>query len=105
VEEFRSQFAYADELFRDVYDKDPIKLRYPLLFMTARAPGHFNINSSVHLDLVDANRRQLLDAGLLPENIHVVSDCTSCNQDYLWSHRAESGFAGRMMAVIGIRAR
>jgi len=105
VEEFRSQFAYADELFRDVYDKDPIKLRYPLLFMTARAPGHFNINSSVHLDLVEANRRQLLDAGLLLENIHVVSDCTSCNKDYLWSHRAESGFAGRMMGVIGIRPR
>lgn len=102
-EEFRSQFLYADSLFRDVYDKDPIKDKYPLLFMTARAPGHFNINSSTHLDLVEANRRQLLAAGLAAENIHVVGECTCCNKDYLWSHRGESGFTGRMMGVIGIR--
>ena len=38
----------------------------------------------------------------LGENIHLIDECTSCRKDYLWSHRAESGFAGRMMAVIGI---
>ena len=103
VQEFRSQFAYGDALFRETYDKDPIKEKYPLLFMTARAPGHSNINSSTHLDLVEANRRQLLDAGISAENIHLVSDCTSCNKDYLWSHRGDHGFAGRMMGVIGIR--
>jgi copper oxidase (laccase) domain-containing protein len=70
--------------------------------MTARAPGHFNINLSTHLDLVEANRRQLLDAGLSEHNIHVVDDCTSCRHEYLWSHRAEGGFAGRMMGVIGL---
>ncbi|GAC1645898.1 MAG: hypothetical protein NVS9B15_03650 [Acidobacteriaceae bacterium] len=104
VEAFGSQFSYAPELFRDVYDKNPIRERYPLLFMTARAPGHFNINSSVHLDLVEANRRQLLDAGVPADNIHVASECTSCNSHYLWSHRAEAGLAGRMMAVVGVRA-
>jgi polyphenol oxidase len=103
VEQFESQFAYADTLFREVYDKDPIKERYPLLFLTARAPGHFNINNSTHLDLVEANRQQLLAAGLDADNIHIVSECTSCNKDYLWSHRGEDGFAGRMMGVIGIR--
>lgn len=102
-EEFRSQFRYADALLREVYDKNPIKDRYPLLFMTARAPGHFNINCSTHLDLVEANRRQLLDSGIPAGNIHTVGNCTCCNRDYLWSHRGESGFAGRMMAVIGIR--
>jgi hypothetical protein len=103
VEQFQSQFEYADELFREIYDKDPIKERYPLLFMTARAPGHFNINSSIHLDLVEANRRQLVDAGVPKRNIHTVDECTSCRHDYLWSHRAESGFAGRMMGVVGVR--
>jgi copper oxidase (laccase) domain-containing protein len=103
VGEFRSQFAYADALFRESYDKDPIKERYPLLFMTARAPGHSNINSSTHLDLVEASRRQLIDAGIPAGNIHLVSECTCCNKDYLWSHRGEHGFAGRMMGVIGIR--
>ena len=103
VEQFQSQFTYADSLFRDVYDKDPIKDKYPLLFMTARAPGHFNINSTPHLDLVEANRRQLLDAGVPEENIHIASDCTSCNPHRLWSHRAEHGHAGRMMSIIGVR--
>lgn len=102
IEQFQSQFTYADELFREVYDKDPIKEKYPLLFMTARAPGHSNINYSTHLDLVEANRRQLLAAGVPTQNIHLATQCTSCNHDYLWSHRAESGFAGRMMAVIGL---
>jgi hypothetical protein len=100
--EFLSQFAYADELFRDVYDSDPVKEKYPLLFLTARAPGHSNIGPSLHLDLVEANRRQLLDAGLKPEAISVVGDCTSCRSDRYFSHRADHGFTGRMLSVIGI---
>src|SRR5215813_11549182 len=32
--EFESQFAYAKELFSEVYDSDPVKEKYPLLFMT-----------------------------------------------------------------------
>jgi polyphenol oxidase len=101
--EFLSQFAYADELFRDVYDSDPVKEKYPLLFLTARAPGHSNIGPSLHLDLVEANRRQLLDAGLAPEAISVVGDCTSCRADRYFSYRAGHGFTGRMLSVIGIR--
>jgi polyphenol oxidase len=101
--EFLSQFAYAEELFRDVYDSDPIKEKYPLLFLTARAPGHSNIGPSLHLDLVEANRRQLLDAGLAAESISVVSDCTSCRSDRYFSHRASHGFTGRMLSAIGIR--
>jgi purine-nucleoside/S-methyl-5'-thioadenosine phosphorylase / adenosine deaminase len=102
--EFTSQFAYADALFRDVYDSDPVKEKYPLLFLTARAPGHSNIGPSLHLDLVEANRRQLLDAGLKPEAISVVGLCTSCNRDRFFSYRAEHGFTGRMLSVVGIKA-
>jgi len=102
--EFTSQFAYADSLFRDVYDSDPVKEKYPLLFLTARAPGHSNIGPSLHLDLVEANRRQLLDAGLKPEAISVAGLCTSCNSNRFFSYRAEHGFTGRMLSMIGIRA-
>jgi hypothetical protein len=102
--EFRSQFAYADSLFRDVYDSDPVKEKYPLLFLTARAPGHSNIGPGLHLDLVEANRRQLIDAGLDPDSISVVGDCTSCRCDRYFSYRAEHGFTGRMLSVVGIRA-
>ncbi len=101
--EFRSQFAYSDELFCEVYDSDPVREKYPLLFLTARAPGHSPIGPSLHLDLFEANRRQLLDAGLGEEAITVIGDCTSCQTNRYFSHRAERGFTGRMMAVIGLR--
>jgi YfiH family protein len=104
IDEFRSQFAYADSLFREVYDDDPVKTKYPLLFLTARAPGHSDIGPQIHLDLVEANRRQLVDAGLRPKNIWAADECTSCNTDRLFSHRKEDGFTGRSMAVVGIRS-
>jgi hypothetical protein len=103
VEEFRSQFAYADSLFAPYFEDDPIKLKYPLLFLTARAPGHSNLGPQIHLDLVEANRRQLLDAGVKPEYIWSADECTSCNTDRFFSYRKEAGFTGRMMAVVGIK--
>src|SRR5580698_4307890 len=101
--EFESQFIYAPELFSEVYDSDPVKEKYPLLFLTARAPGHSNLGPALHLDLVEANRRQLLDAGLSPKNIFIQGDCTSCRTDRYFSHRADHGFTGRSLSVIGIQ--
>jgi YfiH family protein len=101
--EFESQFAYASELFREVYDSDPVKEKYPLLFLTARAPGHSNLGPGLHLDLVEANRRQLLDAGLKAEAISIVGECTSCRTDRYFSYRAEQGSTGRMFSAIAIR--
>lgn len=102
-QEFESQFSYAADLFREVDDSDPIKEKYPLLFLTARAPGHSNLGPSLHLDLAEANRRQLLSAGLQSSAVHVVNQCTGCHTDRFFSHRTEQGFTGRMMSVIGIR--
>ena len=103
VSEFTSQFAYAPKLFREVYDLDPIKEKYPMLFLTARAPGHSNLGPQTHLDLWQANRRQLLDAGLKPKNIWLAEECTACSTDKYFSHRAERGFTGRLMSVVGLR--
>ena len=102
IDEFRCQFRYADELFSEVYDRDPIKEKYPMLFLTARAPGHSNIGPQTHLDLVEANRRQLLDAGVPEDHIWAAEECTSCRTDLLFSHRAEAGYTGRMMSAIGM---
>ena len=99
--EFLSQFSYAPELFSEVYDSDPVKEKYPLLFLTARAPGHSNIGPNLHLDLIEANRRQLLDAGLRAESIATAYRCTNCEPEMFFSYRAEHGFCGRMMSVIG----
>ncbi|HWC16863.1 MAG TPA: peptidoglycan editing factor PgeF [Terriglobales bacterium] len=101
IDEVTSQFTYAEELFSEVYDRDPVKEKYPLLFLTARAPGHSNIGPQIHFDLVEANRRQLLDAGLREDHIWTAEQCTSCRTDLLFSHRAEAGYTGRMMGVIG----
>jgi len=100
---FESQFTYSDALFHEVYDTDPVRTRYPMLFLTQRAPGHSNIGPSLHVDLVEANRRQLLAAGLKPQSIQSTGGCTSCHRELFFSHRASQGHAGRMMSVIGIR--
>lgn len=100
---FESQFQYGRELFREVYSADVVRDKYPMLFLTQRAPGHSPIGPSLHLDLVEANRRQLLDAGLRPQAIHAVGGCTHCQTEWFFSHRASKGRTGRMMAVIGIK--
>jgi YfiH family protein len=102
-ENFQSQFAYAEELFHEVKESDPVREKYPMLFLTARAPGHSTLPVKILLDLVKSNRRQLLDAGVLAKNIESSPLCTSCNTDVLFSHRAENGITGRLMAVAGIR--
>jgi polyphenol oxidase len=99
---FAAQFAYAARLFREVKESDPVREKYPLLFLTARAPGHSELPVKLFLDLVEANRRQLLDAGVLAKNIDTVAPCTACHTELLFSYRAEKGVTGRMMAAAGI---
>jgi polyphenol oxidase len=53
--------------------------------------------------LVEANRRQLIDAGVPAKHIEASPLCTSCRTDLLFSHRAEKGVTGRMMGVVGVR--
>jgi hypothetical protein len=103
LSEFESQFSYADHLFREVYSTDPVRTKYPMLFLTQRAPGHSPIGPGLHLDLVEANRRQLLASGLKARSIQSVGGCTNCQSDLFFSHRASKGRAGRMLSVIGIR--
>ena len=79
---FEAQFGYAGELFKMADD------------------------GQMHLDLWEANRRQLLDAGVPLEGITVIGECTasavSGGERKYFSHRAEQGFTGRMMSVIGV---
>lgn len=103
VHAFQSQFAYADELFREEYDFESLHNKYPMLFLNQRAPGHGEPATKIQLDLVEANRRQLLDAGVPPTNIYFSEDCTSCDTKTFFSHRAEFGKTGRMLATIGIK--
>jgi hypothetical protein len=82
---FHTNFHYADELFRP-------------------APG----TAQYTVDLWEANRRQLLAAGVSAERITVVGECTGCaglpEARRYFSHRLERGFTGRMLSVIGVEA-
>lgn len=100
---FEAQFAYGASLFREVKQSDPVREKYPLLFLTARAPGHSQLPVKIFLDLVEANRRQLLDAGVPMNNITASALCTACHPELLFSFRADKGVTGRQMAVAGIR--
>jgi copper oxidase (laccase) domain-containing protein len=90
-------------LFREVKESDPVREKYPLLFLTARAPGHSELPTKIFLDLVEANRRQLIDAGIPPRNVSASTQCTACNPNLLFSYRAEKGITGRMMSVAGVQ--
>lgn len=86
-EQFRSEFAYAEELFRTVEGQDG--------------------SPQLRVDLWEANRRQLLDAGVAEERISMVKECTACTfvengRRKYFSHRADAGVTGRMLNVIGI---
>jgi polyphenol oxidase len=102
-EAFHSQFDYAAELFHRVQESDPVREKYPLLFMNQRAPGHGNPCIKLHLDLREANRRQLLAAGVPEANITAIKGCTMCSPRKFFSHRKEKGQTGRMLALVGIK--
>lgn len=54
------------------------------------------------LDLNGANRAVLIGAGLMPENIYLSYECTNCNSDIYYSHRATNGKRGNMAAMVEI---
>lgn len=60
-------------------------------------------NGRWSLDLVKANRLELMQSGLAENNIHILGMCTSCRKDLFFSFRAE-GRTGRMLSVIMLKA-
>ena len=85
-EQFTHNFNYGADLFREENE---------------------GVTPSLYVDLWQANRHQLLAAGVPAENITVIGECTGCarmpNGDRKYfSHRMEHGHAGRMLNAIGI---
>lgn len=56
-----------------------------------------------HVDLVAANFRQLVEAGLRSDHIDVAGLCTMCDPSHFHSYRRDRELAGRMVAAIGLR--
>ena len=59
---------------------------------------------SPRIDLIDANRRQALEAGVAPDRIAAAGLCTVCRPDLLESYRRSRGAPGRMLGLIAWRA-
>ncbi len=55
-----------------------------------------------HLNLGEANRRQLINSGLREEGIEVSSLCTRCREDLFHSYRRDGKKMGHMLSIIGI---
>ena len=104
AEAYSHQFAAAGEWFEGPFDQlSTGEQPNPLRWLSAAPPGHETPPPRVRLDLMAANRWQLLDAGVNPSNIISSRLCTACRTDLLFSHRRERGRTGRMLAVIGLR--
>ncbi len=56
-----------------------------------------------HVDLWEANRRILMQAGVPSEKIAVSGVCTRCNADWLFSHRASGGKRGGLAAFLALK--
>ncbi len=54
-----------------------------------------------HLDVRAANVCQLLEAGLRPEHVLSVVDCTACTPGLYHSYRRDGPGAGRMISFVG----
>lgn len=69
---------------------------HPQEFMVEEDGGKYRIN------LWEANRRILVNAGIPAENITVSQLCTKCNAEWLYSHRASGGKRGGLAAMMCI---
>jgi hypothetical protein len=86
------------EVRQDVAESFRQTMPYSRFFLSEEAEGIFS------LDLQEANRLQLLVAGLAPEHIELSWLCTGCNSNLFFSHRGEKGKTGRFALVAGLRS-
>jgi YfiH family protein len=63
----------------------------------------FGLAGRGHVDLPEANRLQLVEAGVAPERIYVAGLCTRCHAEDFHSFRRDREASGRMYSFAGIR--
>jgi polyphenol oxidase len=64
--------------------------------------AHFGGQGRGHIDLADANRRQLLEAGVTRERIYASNLCTMCRPGEFHSFRRDKEAAGRLFSFVGL---
>ena len=86
ISEFRRAFPEAAEEEKGT--------KHSCSLWTAAKPGKYQ------LDLWEANRQVLLEAGIPADQIEVTDLCTCCNPELLFSHRASQGKRGNLGAFM-----
>jgi YfiH family protein len=66
-------------------------------------PEQTDLTTRTWLDLTEANRRQLLEAGLDQSRIFAGAPCTCCRADEFHSWRRDRVRTGRLVSAIAIR--
>ncbi len=93
--------AIGPSISQDAYEVDlPVLERFREAFSFADAIIAPVDENHGKVDLWEANRRQLLEAGLAPEHIEVSGLCTFKNHEMFFSHRAGKGKTGRNAAML-----
>jgi YfiH family protein len=64
--------------------------------------AQFGQQGRAHVDLAEANRRRLMDAGVTPERIYASNLCTMCRSEEFHSFRRDKEAAGRLFSFAGI---
>ena len=64
--------------------------------------AQFGQQGVAHVDLGEANRRRLMDAGVTPERIYASNLCTMCRGEEFHSFRRDKEAAGRLYSFAGI---
>jgi polyphenol oxidase len=63
----------------------------------------FGERGKAHIDLAEANRRQLEEVGVTPGRIYASNLCTMCRPGEFHSFRRDQEAAGRQYSFVGIR--
>lgn len=98
--------AIGPSICQDCYEvSEDVAVQFKELFANCSKeilmPGKEKVK--YQLNLWEANRRILIQEGILPENLSVTDICTCCNPHYLFSHRASNGKRGNLAAMMELR--
>lgn len=88
----RNCYEIGEEVAEEFEKRFP-REQYPNIMQAGQSHKYY-------LDLWQANRQILQEAGIRPEHIEVTDICTCCNPELLFSHRASHGKRGNLAAVI-----
>ncbi len=81
---------------------DEVLLAYARRFRSAEQYFSMGPRGTKHLDVVEANRQQLVDSGISPDRIFTTGLCTSCDHSLLYSYRKEGKGTGRLYGAISV---